>query len=217
MTLIDVAVASCPVCGTLNEFGALASTSSFGSPDLDLRPPELSRSSMRAWVHECSDCGYVSGDISWITEGAPEIVRSDRYQDLRKNSDIPALARRFLLQSKLLEPASVEAAMAVLHAAWVFDDLGDEPSAAALRSECALIMEQAMAGLATEERISRQIQLVDVLRRSGQMSRAADLAQQLRQTPKLERTMDSILVFQIERCRQTDTGAYTIADACAQG
>ncbi|MBR4908658.1 MAG: hypothetical protein IKZ43_06585 [Acidaminococcaceae bacterium] len=36
----------CAVCGAEQEFYGIASTNSFGSPDLDLRPPEMQRSTM---------------------------------------------------------------------------------------------------------------------------------------------------------------------------
>lgn len=36
----------CAVCGKESEQITLASTNTFGSPDLDLRPPEMKRSTM---------------------------------------------------------------------------------------------------------------------------------------------------------------------------
>ena len=53
----------CAVCGTEKEFYGIASTNSFGSPDLDLRPPEMQRSTMGQWIQQCPKCGYVSGSI----------------------------------------------------------------------------------------------------------------------------------------------------------
>ena len=40
--------AVCTMCGTTNNMLVIGSTTTFGSPDLDLRPAELYRSSMFA-------------------------------------------------------------------------------------------------------------------------------------------------------------------------
>jgi hypothetical protein len=40
---------TCLVCGHISEYVIIVSTSSFGSPELDFRPAEPQRSTMRFW------------------------------------------------------------------------------------------------------------------------------------------------------------------------
>lgn len=54
----------CGVCGGISEQTGLQSTNAFGSPDLDLRPPEMERSTMCYWVQTCPQCGYCASDIA---------------------------------------------------------------------------------------------------------------------------------------------------------
>ena len=55
----------CAICKAVNEYSVITSTNTFGGgPDLDLRPAEMQRSTMGAWVQVCPNCGYVSANIS---------------------------------------------------------------------------------------------------------------------------------------------------------
>ena len=54
----------CVICNKLSEQTQIGSTNSFGSCDLDLRPPEMQRSTMCHWIEVCPYCGYVANNIS---------------------------------------------------------------------------------------------------------------------------------------------------------
>ena len=54
---------TCVICGSTSKHEMLGSTNTYGSPDLDLRPPEMHRSTMDYWVQECPFCGYVYSSI----------------------------------------------------------------------------------------------------------------------------------------------------------
>lgn len=41
------------VCGTKSNHMAIGSTNSFGSPDLDTRPPEMARSTIYQFIQRC--------------------------------------------------------------------------------------------------------------------------------------------------------------------
>ena len=51
MTQIFPILITCPICEHEFEIYQLASTNQMGSPDLDLRPPEMARSTMDTWTH----------------------------------------------------------------------------------------------------------------------------------------------------------------------
>ncbi len=53
-TIIEIDV-TCAVCGMKQTVQEMGSTSSFGAMDLDTRPPELRRSTMHFWRHECGE------------------------------------------------------------------------------------------------------------------------------------------------------------------
>lgn len=54
----------CAICGASNEVFVLGSTNSFGSPDLDLRPPGMARNNLPIEIQTCSNCGFSAHDIS---------------------------------------------------------------------------------------------------------------------------------------------------------
>jgi ribosomal protein L37E len=51
---------TCANCGAQSSHATLGSTNEFGSPDLDLRPPQMMRATMNAWLQECPACGLVA-------------------------------------------------------------------------------------------------------------------------------------------------------------
>ena len=58
----------------------MTSTSTWGYPDLDLRPAEMKRSSMFAWLQECPHCGFVARDIEQThVKVAPDFLKSEEY------------------------------------------------------------------------------------------------------------------------------------------
>ena len=80
MTQIFPILTTCPICENEFEIIQLASTNQMGSPDLDLRPPEMARSTMDTWTHECPKCGYVASDFNQTPEITPEFVEKDEYK-----------------------------------------------------------------------------------------------------------------------------------------
>ena len=80
MTMIEPKEVKCPICNTIFEIYLLMSTNSMGSPDLDLRPPEMQRSTMDSWVHECPGCGYASVDFDLKPSVTREFIESESYQ-----------------------------------------------------------------------------------------------------------------------------------------
>ncbi len=122
MTVIYGDEVACGVCRNLNQVREMASTSVFGSPDLDLRPPPQKRWSMICWVQQCAMCGYCASDLSQPCEQggtghgvlAEPVYRrqlaSTTYLPLASTTYLP-LASQFLCKA-MLDEARDDAAAA---------------------------------------------------------------------------------------------------------
>ena len=96
MTKIVRSRCECAVCGAKNRYSVLASTNTFGGgPDLDLRPPEMRRSTMPYWVQECPECGYISEEVSDPSDVSREWLQSEEYLTCDGISFVSDLARLF--------------------------------------------------------------------------------------------------------------------------
>ncbi len=172
MTMIRPEEVRCRNCGRRSEQMILESTNAFGSADLDLRPPEMQRSTMGCWLQLCPHCGFCAPDLA-KTKGDPSIIGSAEYRAIPSDQRFPELARRFLARARLVEHTDPERASdARLHAAWACDDADlDEPAV-----ECRLGAAAGMEALKpfddSEDGLTRGAILVDVLRRAGQFERA---------------------------------------------
>jgi hypothetical protein len=128
VTTIKEVEKKCALCGKESKQIVLVSTNTFGSPDLDTRPPEMERSTIGCWIHSCLWCGYCATDISEGIEKASEIVRSYAYQQQLHNPRFPDLANEFLCFSLILESVGyyADAGWPSVHAAWACDDEGND-------------------------------------------------------------------------------------------
>src|SRR5438093_611864 len=100
---------TCVNCRKSSEHHVLSSTNAFGSADLDLRPPEMKRSTMRAWLQLCPHCGYVAPDLSRKV-GDLAVVGSAEYRSAVSDKRFPELARRFLAYAHLFAASDSAAA-----------------------------------------------------------------------------------------------------------
>lgn len=121
MTMMFPQFFKCAVCGSEHKFLELASTNQFGAPDLDFRPPEMARSTIGEWVHECPTCGYVAPSISddpgKVTR---EYLQSAEYRGCDGLQFASELAARFYRFSKncLLNGELSDAYEGLIYAAW---------------------------------------------------------------------------------------------------
>ena len=227
----------CSVCGTVSEFKVLASTNSFGYPDLDLRPAPMQRWTMDAWIQECPECGYAANEISDRLEISPEFLKSEEYRScdgLKFKSGLAVLFyRQYMIRMK--SKFSGSAFDAVLHAAWCCDDADDPENARHCRelaiplltkdieSEKAylddIIAYQAQSqdpdpwSTNIQEKLNNMlIMKADLLRRAGQFDRLITEYENVRFSEPL---LEKILAFEIEKAKQQDTNRYTVRDAAA--
>ena len=212
MTTMFKQVKKCAVCGSKHEYSMIASTNSFGSPDLDLRPPEMQRGTMYLWVEECPDCGYVASDITdkpnrvtkeWLT--SEEYITCD---GIRFRS---GLAARFYKQYKicLLNKKTEDAFCAIHHAAWACDDMKDNKNAVRCRDLAIPLIEKLLSGKSRNKE-NLKLMRADLLRRAGHFDKViADYSSFVFENE----IMDKVREFQVKKAEQKDALCYTVEEA----
>jgi len=220
MTTIFPTSRICGLCRSDTEQLVMGSTTTFGSPDLDFRPPPLLRDSLEAWIGECPGCGYCAPDVSKRSRGAGKVVRGRRYREQLRGTSSPQLANRFLCWSMIQQEAGqiAEAGWAALHAAWVCDDGNGFASAAiACRRRSVELLGEAKARgqkfcrYAGEE----DALLVDLFRRTNQMDHARRVCRRrLQQRPS--KNARTILQFQVVLIESGDTLAHSVGEIIVQ-
>jgi len=203
----------CCFCGNVSEHDVVIGVTTLrGAPDLDLRPVEMKRSTMAAWVQSCPSCGYVAGDLSHAsnptTEIVTDLVRSPAYQALIDGS-LASPFLRMVMIADAVEDLDL-AGNCALWSAWVADDAGEVEAARARR---AVATERFKALAESVPAIENQMKtlLVDVLRRAGRFDEAIECADNiLARSP--EEPLASILAFGRTRAAGRDDNCYTIAE-----
>jgi hypothetical protein len=218
MTTIEFESRTCAICNTSKAQLILYSTNSFGSPDLDLRPPEMQRSTMSTWVQKCSECGYCSTDISETTSHALETIESDAYRLIRDHKVFPDLAKSFLMLALLQEPTDQRVAtQSRIHAAWVCDDSGDN----ALASECRILavrdMESTMPFDNTDDGLWDGVIYTDLLRRTQRFDDAIAAVNALLTYSEANEMIRQMLQYERQLCKERIVECRSMVDAeCIQ-
>ena len=96
MTTIFEEEVSCALCGQRQTVSEIGSTNSFGAMDLDTRPPQMRRSTMEYWVHQCTECGFVAPELEKAAQGDAQIVASADYRAELAKTDRVRQASRFV-------------------------------------------------------------------------------------------------------------------------
>ena len=219
MTTIVHRKARCYLCTTQSEFMRIASTNRMGSPDLDTRPPQMERSTMRTWVQRCPKCGYCASDVSAPRPEAAAVVSTREYKRQLADPEFPPLANSFLCKA-LIESACGEysaEAWALIHAAWVCDDSGHVNQAVMCRQRAteALARAEEHGQQLTEQEGAATAILVDLLRRSGRFDQARRVIAE-RCSTIADDIILRVLDFQIRLIDQDDESCHTIAEAYEQ-
>src|SRR5215510_14310051 len=84
MTLQHPETIKCALCGVVSPQMLILSSSSFGTPDLDTRPPPMVRGTLLYWLQECPECGYAAADLSKAEQKAKirQAMQSDAWKKL---------------------------------------------------------------------------------------------------------------------------------------
>jgi hypothetical protein len=172
------------------------------APDLDLRPGEPARTTLRSWIITCPGCGACAPDLASLPPAAATVLASQAY----KLPEGPEEAYPFLRWAMICEAAgdADESGEALLQAAWAADDAADAASAGLRRRAAAL-----WRG-ATDEKTA--LRLVDVLRCAGEFEQAAEQARRVAAL-ELDETAEAILAFQRDRIAAHDMGRHMVSSA----
>jgi hypothetical protein len=196
---------NCAVCGAVVRPVFKAPAPEL-APDLDFRPGEPARSTLRRWVAECSGCGSAAPDLSTVSPPDAVVVRTDpEYAALRTQA--PAFARSFLLWALLCQRRGDPwpAAEALLQAAWAADDAEETEWAVAWRLQAASVWPPSAE-------FQPQLCLIDIYRRAGDFARAAALAERLAEAP-LDESSAAILAFQRRLIGDREAGRQLMSSA----
>lgn len=201
----------CSICGAESYYQETASTNSFGSPDLDLRPPEMKRSTMMTWVHQCPKCGYASGSVTDHTSVSQEWLQTTEYKKCEGIAFKSDLARLFYQAHmiKLKDGRRSEAFHDLLHAAWSSDDKHDTDNAKRCR-KLALQYVEDLIHDNPENKKSILVMKADLMRRAGNFE---ELLQEYATIGFENDLLDQIIAFELNRAAAHDSKCYTVNDA----
>ena len=200
----------CAVCGSTSTHSDIGSSSTFGAPDLDLRPAELFRSTMPYWIQECPFCGYVSRTVADPSTITADWLKSEQYRSCGGIDFASNLAKKYYkyYMIKMQENILMEAYLAVMRAAWSCDDANDTENAKHCRELAISLSEKVIGGDEREKETVRVVK-ADLLRRTGQFER---LIEEYEDVSFSEELLNQILQFQLDKAKAKDTACYTVDD-----
>ena len=215
MTTVITQKKKCAVCGHEHDYVQISSTNAFGPSDLDSRPPEMARSTMRYWVEECPACRYAADDISAPAPVPASFLQSERYRTCDGAGFESPLAGRFyrlyLIQSELQD--TTEAFWSILHCAWACDDYEDADNAKRCREEAARLADRLIfSGDGDMEEL--MVIRADLLRRSGQFAHVIHDYEHYKTEDEM---FNAVLAFQVRKAAEQDDGCYVTDDAVLSG
>jgi hypothetical protein len=208
MTTVSRKFMKCSVCGEDSQHEMLASTNSFGSMDLDTRPPEMERSTITYWVYECPHCGYISDSLDKPILCDKKYLNTSEYKNFPDTFPIFELTRQFVRKARISvqEADYVKAFWDYLHAAWTSDDQEDSKWQFELRM-LALQMIDKFKDQDMKDGI--RVLRADLLRKTRQFKR---LMQEYENVSFDSDLLNKIVHFQILKAQDGDTKTYTVAE-----
>ena len=207
MTTIFKKTITCSVCGNKSEHREISSTNTFGSMDLDTRPPEMMRSTMSFWIEECPNCAYVSSDLEKALSIEKAFLLSKEYLEFEKQRPQSDLAVQFIKKARISTKSGEykTAFFDYLHAAWASDDENDDYWQNESR-KCALQLYEQF-GVDCDETLV--VIKTDLLRKTRQFDRLIDEYSHMKFKDEL---LNQIIEFQLLKANQQDVETYTVDD-----
>lgn len=199
----------CYCCSRNSEHSVLISSNSFGSPDLDQRPPGMLGLTIQSWLHECPYCGYVAPSIEEGDATARSFLNTSGFRSASHDPVADPDVRRFLVRAAC-DAYAGDHRSAFLHtvaAAWIADDLEQVATATELRLRAAAHL----AGSKVRS-IDLRLRLLDVFRRAASWTAGETLIAEL-DTEELEYPFAEIVGFHRDKIAARDIGRYTIHEA----
>ena len=216
MTTLVPEQIECAICGEQSEQTVVGSSSSFGAPDLDGRPPALIRYTISYWVQRCPSCGYCATRIDEPSAKATEVMAESFYQNQLHNHSFPVLANSFLCAAFIQEQQGqlTDAGWSCVHAAWVCDDEHNTTAAQYCRHKAVALLQQATDAGQTiyEDPEHAALLLADLMRRAGEFAAATAHCQHMLAQP-LSPLVQHMLTAQQALITRRDMAGYTIEEA----
>lgn len=215
---------SCAMCGAESNQPFVLSTSTWGGPDLDLRPAPMQGCIIDAYIHHCPSCGYCSWSLDdQVCDSVRlinKVIASESYQSQLSDTTLPEPAGYYLCLAMIEEGCEDYAAAgwSALSAAWLCDDVENNDVAVRCRKRAVELWEKALkkGQKAVEEKGTGEIVMADVLRRVGEFDKAIEIANRgLREFPAVH--IRKILRFEKKLVRNHDTGRYNVDDVSGVG
>ena len=215
MTKITYKTLTCAVCGKSFPVPEGLSAGNTGSSDLDTRPGEPARSTLKQQVSCCYSCGYCSDDIEHIEPELIPVVLSKEYLDIFSAVGYSAQASYFRCKA-LLDTKRQDynkAFWATMKAAWTCDDQGDEREARFCRLDALRLFKVAKhAGQAMlPDKESESLLHIDILRRAERFDEAEREIKALRKSCK-EAKILRVLDYQDLILRYRDAQRHSMDD-----
>lgn len=195
---------TCGVCGTGVRAPFRAPQPDI-APDLDMRPGEPARSTLRDWIEVCPKCGAAGPDLTALPSTARAVVEFDEYRMLSTSvleETLPFRRWALICERTGDRPQQAEA---LLQAAWAADDAAAMTEPAQLRAEVAALWD------GTND-IELGLRRLDVLRRAGLFEAAEAWARTLTERG-VDEVAGSIIRFQQAKIAARDIGRHLISSA----
>ncbi len=143
----------CALCGTPAK-PAFRAPPQEGSPDLDGRPGEPTRSTLRRWIMCCGGCRACAMDLSSLPISGKDVVGTEAYRRITSP----------FLRWAALTSGTPDEGEALLHAAWDAEDEGQDATA---------LRRRAAACWPAPADMEAALRLADIQRRAGLFEEAA--------------------------------------------
>ena len=200
----------CCKCGSECNVTVLSSTNAMGSPDLDLRPPEMQRSTMHLWLQNCPNCDYVNTEIKNDNGINREFLGDQNYINCDGIKFKNPLAYKFYKYYRITyELEDFEAAYnALLHTAWCCDDAEDIENG----KKCRLILKEIFEKFPTTLKENENIiaRHADIVRRAGLFDDVINMCSKYSVSEPL---VNKVIKFQVEISKKKDDSCHRV-DEC---
>ena len=206
MTTLFNSLKECGCCGNTISVTAVGSTNAFGSPDLDLRPPEMKRSALLMSIQYCGHCGYAAWDLEESITQTDELKQL-LSEDLDKN-DKSQIFERAAQIARINGSDGMDTFFLYLCAAWCADDKGDTQRAVLMRKKS--LEASHWTAVRKPEKLLR---LIDVARRAGEFETACRLLERFDRCKVSEPLLKQIACFQKQLLDNEDVSCYTVQEA----
>ncbi|WP_295620033.1 hypothetical protein [uncultured Methanobrevibacter sp.] len=188
----------------------IGSTNAMGYADLDLRPPEMQRSTMYQSTCMC-ECGNVFESAS--NGCSRELVESEAYQScdgIDFNSEKAFMFYRAYMIDRESNPNDLASNFFhILHAAWACDDF-DMENARKMRLIGINLLEQIINDEQYEHvKNDNLLMEADLLRRNGKFDLLIEKFNDIKFEDEI---YQKIIDFQLKKASQKDDSRYTVGD-----